>query len=83
MADHILPAVRKAGITKRVGWNTFRRSLASLFASKNESVKVAQELLRHSSSRLTMDVYQQGEEAAKRKALTHSATLFLPELKHG
>jgi integrase len=76
MADHVLPAVRDAGITKRVGWHTFRRSLACMMGAKKEDVKVVQELLRHSSSRLTLDIYQQGEEAAKRAAITHSSSLF-------
>jgi integrase len=76
MENHILPAARKAGITKQVGWHTFRHSYATLLARKNEPIKVAQELLRHSSSRLTLDLYQQGEESAKRQALTHSASLF-------
>ncbi|WP_263383517.1 tyrosine-type recombinase/integrase [Granulicella arctica] len=77
MSHHILPAVKKAGIQKRVGWNTFRRSFASMMGSKGEDVKVVQELMRHASSRMTLDVYQQGAVEAKRLALNHSAGIFM------
>jgi integrase len=76
--NHVLPAVQKAGITKNVGWHTFRRSFACAMGDREEDIKVVQELMRHSSSRLTLDVYQQGAEAKKRLALTHSASLFSP-----
>jgi integrase len=71
MSDHILPAVRKAGCAKRVGWHTFRRSFACLMGDRQEDIKVVQELMRHSSSTLTRDIYQQGAVAAKRLALTY------------
>ncbi len=73
---HILPAVRASGCTKRVGWHTFRRSFACLMGDRQEDIKVVQELMRHSSSTLTLDIYQQGAVAAKRLALTHSASIF-------
>lgn len=61
-----------------MGWHTFRRSLASLLGDKGEDIKVVQELLRHSTSTLTRDLYQQADEGAKRQALTHSSSLFAP-----
>jgi integrase len=76
MAGHILPAVREARINKQVGWHTFRRSFATMLGAKGEDIKVVQELMRHSTSRLTLDVYQQGAVDAKRLALTHSAGIF-------
>ena len=58
MSDHILPAVRASGCTKRVGWHTFRRSFACLMGDRQEDINVVQELMRHSSSTLTRDIYQ-------------------------
>jgi integrase len=79
MADHIRPAAVKAGITKRIAWHTLRRSLASLLAAKGESIKVTQELLRHSSPTLTQGLYQQADADQKRAALEHVKGLFLVE----
>lgn len=41
-----------------------------------EDTKVVQNLLRHASSRITLDVYQHGDEDAKRSALGHLSSLF-------
>jgi len=76
LKDHVRPAAIKAGITKTVGWHTFRHSLASLMGQKGEDVKVIQELLRHASSRITSDVYLQGNTGAKRLALNRVAGIF-------
>jgi hypothetical protein len=57
MAYHIQPIARKLGIQKRVGWHTFRRTYSSILQGNREEVKVVQELLRHSSTRMTLDVY--------------------------
>jgi integrase len=51
---HVLPAAERAGITKRLGWHSFRRTLATLLQSSGASVKTTQELLRHSSPVMTM-----------------------------
>ena len=42
----------------------------------SEGVKVVQELLRHATSRITVDVYQQGSTEAKRLALDRVAGIF-------
>ena len=76
LQDHIKPASAKAGITKRVTWHTFRHSLASLLGQQGEGVKTVQELLRHATSRVTLDVYQQGSTEAKRLALNRVAGIF-------
>jgi len=73
---HLQPAARRAGVDKQIGWHTFRRSFASLLAAKKENVKIVQELLRHANSRTTSDLYQQGDEAGKRHALSHVSGLF-------
>ena len=56
LKDHVRPAAKKAGITKHVGWHTFRHSVGSHLGQAGENVKVVQELLRHASSRITQDV---------------------------
>jgi len=68
MSYHIQPAAKRLGITKRIGWHTFRRTYTTLLHANGEDVKVVQELLRHGSSRITMDVYAQAVTPAKRKA---------------
>ena len=68
MRYHIEPVVRHLGIKKRVGWHTFRRTYATLLKANGEDVKVVQELLRHGSSRVTLDIYAQAQMPAKRAA---------------
>jgi len=75
---YVRPAARAAGITKkRIGWHTFRRSLASLLAERGEPVHVVKELLRHAQASTTQDIYQQADQAAKRSAQSHTSELFL------
>ena len=75
---YVRPAARAAGIsTKRIGWHTFRRSLASLLAEKGEPVHVVKELLRHAQASTTQDLYQQADQGAKRSAQSHTSELFL------
>ena len=68
MQYHIQPAAERLGITKRLGWHTFRRTYTTLLHANGEDVKVVQELLRHGSARITMDVYAQAMTPAKRTA---------------
>ena len=49
-------------------WHTFRRTYTTLLQANREDVKVVQELLRHGSAKVTMDVYAQAQMPAKRKA---------------
>ena len=46
MSKHIRPATKRAGILKRVGWQFFRRSFATLLMGNNEGTKTIQESLR-------------------------------------
>jgi len=64
----IQPAARRVGISRRVGWHTFRHTYSTLLRANGEDVKVVQELLRHANSKITMDVYTQALSPAKRKA---------------
>jgi integrase len=68
MSYRIQPVAKRLGITKRIGWHTFRRTYTSLLHANGEDVKVVQELLRHGSARITMDVYAQAMTPAKRRA---------------
>lgn len=65
---HIRPALQRIGVTKRIGWHSFRHSLGTMLRQKGVDVKTAQELLRHANSRTTMDLYQQSVSEEKRKA---------------
>jgi integrase len=68
MSYRIQPVAKRLGIAKRIGWHTFRRTYTTLLHANGEDVKVVQELLRHGSARITMDVYAQAMTAAKRRA---------------
>jgi len=76
MRYHIQPAARRIGITKRIGWHTFRHTYSTLLRAAGVDVKVMQELLRHASSRVTMDTYTQAITSAKRKAQSSVVGLF-------
>ena len=65
---HIRPAAKRAGIQKKIGWHTFRRTYATLLKANGEDVKVTQELMRHASSLITLDIYAQAMTPAKREA---------------
>jgi integrase len=64
----VQPAAKRAGITKTLGWHTFRRTFATLLSHSGEDVKTVQELMRHANSRLTLDLYAQAINASKRAA---------------
>lgn len=65
----IRPALVRAGIRgKVIGWHSFRHSLATNLRSIGVDVKVAQELLRHANSRVTMDIYTRAVSEQKRAA---------------
>ena len=57
VAKHLRVAAEKAGITGAVGWHTFRRSISTWLIDNDENVKVTQELMRHSHSKTTLDIY--------------------------
>lgn len=65
---HILPAAKRLGILKRIGWHTFRRTAASLLVSSGSSVKTTQELMRHATSDITLELYAQALSQDKREA---------------
>jgi site-specific recombinase XerD len=79
MRHHILPVARKLGITKRIGWRTFRHTYSTLLRSTGAELKIMQELLRHSTIRVTLDTYTQAVTTAKRTAQDAVAALLFPE----
>ena len=80
LTDYVRPAAAKAGITKHIGWHTFRHSLATLLGRSGEDIKVVQELLRHANARMTQ-VYQHADRDDKRAALSHVSGLFVVPVK--
>jgi site-specific recombinase XerD len=52
---YIQPTARRIGITKRIGWHTFRHTYSTLLRAAGVDIKVMQELLRQAPSRVTMD----------------------------
>jgi integrase len=65
---HIRPALKRLGITKKIGWHSFRHGMSNLLRKCGVNVKVAQELLRHANSRITLDIYQQTVTEERREA---------------
>src|SRR5258708_29176576 len=59
-------------------WHTFRHSYSSLLVANGENVKVVQELMRHASSRVTLEVYSQARNAAKRQAQERVVQMIFP-----
>jgi hypothetical protein len=57
-----------------------RHSLATNLKSLGVDIKVAQELMRHSSCRTTLDVYTRAVDQQKREASLKVVSLMLPPL---
>jgi len=68
MRDHIQPVATRVVPGKHVSWHTMRRTYASLLQVHNDDPKVVQELLRHASMAVTMNVYAQAISEKKRSA---------------
>jgi integrase len=65
---HIRPALKQVGVTKRIGFHSFRHGLATMLRQRGVDIKTAQELLRHANSRITLEIYQQSVSEEKREA---------------
>jgi integrase len=72
----IRPGAARAKIAKHIGWHTFRRTFTTLLKANGEDVKVVQELLRHATVKMTLEVYPQAVTPAKREAQSRVAGLF-------
>jgi site-specific recombinase XerD len=67
---HIQSVLNRIGLTKRIGWQSFRHGLATMLRQHGVDFKTAQELLRHANSKITQDTYQQAVGEEKRVAQT-------------
>jgi len=67
MRKVIWPAAKRAGITKRIGWHTFRRSLATLLVGECAPIRLTQEMMRHANARITLELYAQSTMPAKQE----------------
>jgi integrase len=76
---HVRPAATKLGITKRIGWHSFRHTYASLLKSSGADMKVVQDSLRHANARITMEMYAQALSQDKRTAQTKVVQMMLPK----
>lgn len=79
LTRHVRPAAVRAGITKRIGWHSFRRTLATLSQASGASVKTTQELLRHASPVMTMGTYAKAVREDKRAAQSAVLAMFSGE----
>ena len=76
MRNVIQTRAREAGIISRFGWHTFRHTYSTLLRANHADVKVMQELLRHASSRVTLETYTQAITAQKREAQSSVVNLI-------
>ena len=83
MQKIIRPAALRAGIRKTIGWHTFRHTYSTLLIANGENVKVVQELMRHASTRFTIEIYTQARIEAKRQAQQRLVQAILPEKTDG
>ena len=79
LSRRLQPTARRLGITKTIGWHTFRRSYASLLISSGADVKVCQESLRHANVRITLGLYAQSLPQDKRAAQSKVVQLIYPQ----
>jgi len=73
-----LPAAERLGIRKQIGWHFPRGAIATLLRSSDEDAKTTQELTRHVSSKLTLDVFAQFQTPANRAAHLKMVELIRP-----
>jgi Phage integrase family len=74
MRKQIHPAIENLGIKKRIGWHTFRHSYSTLLRQLGTDIKVQQDLLRHSSARLTLDTLHTSRHAGEARGAKRGGT---------
>jgi integrase len=80
---HIRPVIEKVSGVKSskeapIGWHTLRRSLATLLISNGDNVKVAQSQLRHTTPKITLDLYAQAVSEDQQQAHKKVVQMMLP-----
>ena len=78
MRHFIQPVATKLGI-RQMNWHTFRHTYSTLLHGNGEDPKVVQELLRHSSIKVTMDIYTQAVTATTRQAQSRVGEMIVPK----
>ncbi len=74
----IRPTLERAGIVgKVIGWHNLRHTLSTLLRTLSVDIKVTQDLLRHASSRTTLDLYTHAVSPQKRDANNKVVELLL------
>ena len=79
MRDYIQPAAKRLGISKKLSWHTSRRTFSTLLQANGEDVKVVQELLRHSTAKMALDIYTQALSPQKRAAQSKVVGMIRPK----
>jgi integrase len=74
------PAAERAGLGK-IGWHSLRHSFATALETAKARMKVAQELMRHSSITTTMNIYTGTIDRRKRKTAGRVASAVLGTLQ--
>jgi integrase len=77
------PAARRAGVSKEIGWHTFRHTYSSLLAESGHDVKVVQELMRHAKVSTTMEIYTHARMAKKREAQSKVVDVLFSRKREG
>ena len=67
MQHHVKPVAAAAGIEIK-GWHTLRHSYTTLLRQNGNDPKIVQGLLRHSSIKITMDIYDEAVSDEKQRA---------------
>ncbi len=78
--DVLQPAADRAGLGK-IGWHSLRHSFATALDAAGARMKVAQQLMRHSSITTTMDIYTEAMERDKRETAGRVATAVLGNIQ--
>ena len=81
---HIRPVIERVSELRSskqapIGWHTLRRSLATLLISNGENVKVAQSQLRHTTPKITLELYAQAVSADHQRAHRKVVQMVLPK----
>jgi site-specific recombinase XerD len=71
-------AAARAEISKRITWHTFRHTFSTLLIANGEDIKVVQELMRHGTARITVEIYSQAITKIKRRAQTRVVRMIMP-----
>jgi integrase len=79
LRGQIRPALKKLGITKRVGYHTFRHTLATMLRQHGIDIKTAQELLRHANPRITIGICQQAVSAKEKNGSEPEVAGLIPD----